>query len=529
MLQTRKESIKLYESVIKDNDIQTMRELCLKDLFFLFVMICGRTDGNNDFVFSRCRDVQNEPDGNLDLWPREHFKSSLITFCKTIQDILINSDETIGIFSHTRPIAKKFLYQIKTELETNQLLKDLFPDILYQNPEKESLKWSLDGGIVVKRKQNPKEATVEAWGLVDGQPTGSHFSIMVYDDVVTRESVTSQEMIEKTNSAWSLSLNLGARINGKPGRKRYVGTRYHLNDTYKKIISVKEAKARIFYPTDLGSEDVDVVGNPVLISREELIKKRNADLYMYCTQMLNNPKANRSMGFNLEWVEYYSVLRNNIGWNYYLIVDPASSKKQNSDFTVMLVVALGNDNNYYLVDGLRDRLNLTERAKKLIALHRKWSPNLTGYERYGMMGDIEHIKYVQEQEGYRFTIVELGGQMSKTDRIRRLVPLFESRRFYFPYRLLYSKSDGSAGDLVADLISEYVDFPVMSHDDGLDCLARICDEALGARFPKIDSKLPIVNDVTSNDDYDVLGNNKSTGKKINDVGLVDLRSMLRSK
>jgi hypothetical protein len=27
--------------------------------------------------------------------------------------------------------------------------------------------WSLDGGIIVKRKSNPKEATVEAHGLLE--------------------------------------------------------------------------------------------------------------------------------------------------------------------------------------------------------------------------------------------------------------------------------------------------------------------------------------------------------------------------
>ena len=57
------------------------------------------------------------------------------------------------------------------ELEGNDTLKSWFPDVLYENPFRESPKWSEDDGIVVKRKTNPKEATVEAWGLVDGQPT----------------------------------------------------------------------------------------------------------------------------------------------------------------------------------------------------------------------------------------------------------------------------------------------------------------------------------------------------------------------
>jgi hypothetical protein len=36
--------------------------------------------------------------------------------------------------------------------------------VLWADPVKESPKWSEDEGIVVKRKGNPKEATVEAWG-----------------------------------------------------------------------------------------------------------------------------------------------------------------------------------------------------------------------------------------------------------------------------------------------------------------------------------------------------------------------------
>jgi hypothetical protein len=101
--------------------------------------------------------------------------------------------------------------------------------VLFENPSKESPKWSEDEGIVVKRKSNPKESTVEAWGLVDGQPTSKHYKLMVYDDVVTRESVTTPEMMTKTTDALALSFNLTA----KEGRRRFIGTRYHFNDTYR--------------------------------------------------------------------------------------------------------------------------------------------------------------------------------------------------------------------------------------------------------------------------------------------------------
>jgi hypothetical protein len=146
------------------------------------------------------------PDGYLDLWAREHWKSSIITFALTIQDILRDPEVTVGIFSHTRPIAKAFLRQIKQEFERNERLKRWFPDVLWADPRNDSPKWSEDEGITVKRKGNPKEATVEAWGLVDGQPTSKHFSKLVYDDVVTRESVTTPEMMAKTTDALSAVL-----------------------------------------------------------------------------------------------------------------------------------------------------------------------------------------------------------------------------------------------------------------------------------------------------------------------------------
>ena len=45
---------------------------------------------------------------------REHAKSEIITFALTIQDILRDPNETFGIFSHNRPMAKQFLRLIKT-------------------------------------------------------------------------------------------------------------------------------------------------------------------------------------------------------------------------------------------------------------------------------------------------------------------------------------------------------------------------------------------------------------------------------
>lgn len=457
---------------------KAQRHLVKTDLFYLLTEIFKRPDIWHPWMYERCREVQANPDGYLDLWGRDHRKSTIITFAKTIQDITINPNVTIGIFSHTRPIAKGFLDQIKRELEINETLKALFPEIFYQDPQRESPKWSLDSGIIVKRQNNPKECTVEAWGLVDGQPTGKHFIIRVYDDVVTRESVTTPEQIKKVTDAWALSQNLGT-IDGK---SRHVGTRYHIQDTYAEMMKKGSVKERIHPAT----QDGQIHGMPVFLPQEILNeKKRDMGSYIFSCQMLQNPLADKAMSFKREWLSFYKSDPDLKKWNIYILVDPAGEKKKTNDYTVMMVIGLGPDQNYYLIDGLRDRLNLTERTQKVFEFVLKYNPLKVGYEKYGIQSDIEHIEYVMEQKNYRFQITELGGATPKNDRIRKLIPVYEQKRFYLPERCHYVDYEGNSRDLVKLFIDdEYLTFPVCSHDDMLDCQARILDPLLAAEFPR---------------------------------------------
>lgn len=474
---TRAQANALYKDALKSENTDVLRELCQKDLFFLLTVACRRKDIDKDWLYDRCREVEKDPDGHLDLWAREHYKSTIITFGLTIQDILNDPNITVGIFSHTRPIAKAFLDQIKRELEGNQFLQDLFPDVLYKNPRSEAEKWSLDSGIIVKRSQNPKEATIEAWGVVDGQPTSKHFALLLYDDVVTAESVTTPEQIKKTTDSLSLSYNLGA----DGGKVRFIGTRYHANDTYRTIMDRGTAKPRIHAAREGGKID----GKAVFLSDEKLKKKRrDFGPYIFACQMLQDPVADNAMGFKEDWLRFYKMEPDTTGWNIYLLVDPASEKKKTSDYTVVAVVGLAPDGNYYLLDAIRDRLNLTERAEALFKMHRRWRPIEVGYEKYGMQSDIEHIQYEMEVRNYRFSITELGGSMPKPDRIRRLVPPFEQHRFWLPEELWFTDYEGKRVDFVASFKDdEYTSFPVSVHDDMLDCISRIMDPVLGAEFP----------------------------------------------
>lgn len=455
-----------------------IRMLCQGDLFYLLTGVCKRKDMLNEFAFARCREVESEPNGYCDLWAREHFKSSIITFGLTIQDILKNPDITFGIFSHTRPIAKAFLRQIMRELESNRTLHAAFPDVLWGDDVRQAPKWSEDDGIIVRRTGNPNEATIEAWGLVDGQPVSKHFRVLLYDDIVVQASVSTPEMIAKTMSRLEESYSLGV---SPGGLRRFAGTRWHFNDAYRTIVDRQSATPREHPGKVGGTEDGESVYWP---EETHLEKRRDMGPYTYAAQILLNPKADIMQGFRREWLRTYKQLRPET-LNWYICCDAASSKKKGSDYTAMWAVGLGRDGNYYCVPEVRDRLNLKERGDRLFALHRKYKPRQVRYEKYGLMSDIEHYQARMEAENYRFQITEVAGQTSKQDRVKRLVPIFEAGRIWLPETLNKTNWERTTVDNVHAFIEEeYMAFPVGLHDDLLDALARIAEPDLKLVWPK---------------------------------------------
>ena len=363
--------------------------------------------------------------------------STIITFAGIIQEVLREPTITIGLFSHTKPIAKAFLRQIQQEFENNKDLTDLFPEIFYENPTRESSSWSLDNGLTVKRSSNSKEATISAHGLVDGQPIGMHFRLMVYDDVVTTESVATPEQIAKTTAAWEMSDNLGS---ASDGRKWHVGTRYSYADTYETMIQRKSVIVRLHPATDDGT----ITGDPVLFTKELWLRKvRDQGEATISCQMLQNPLAGQQRMFNVEDLREYEIRPETL--NIYIMVDPARSKKKGSDKTAVAVVGVDYSMNKYLLDGFNHKMDLRERWLRTAQMYHKWkrSPGVqnikVGYEAFGAQADLDYFKEQMQKsnEGGHFNIEELKWSHdtdgSKVDRVQRLGPDVRAHKIYVPY------------------------------------------------------------------------------------------------
>lgn len=229
---------------------------------------------------------------------------------------------------------------------------------------------------------------------------------------------------------------------------------------------------------------------------QELMKMRTADPFTFYGQYMQDPAPLGGGEFKKEFIQYYDSYNRDFtaeGMNVYILVDPANEKKKSSDYTAMVVWGLANDNNYYLLDIVRDKFNPTKRIRKLIQLHQKWnklcgSPPTVGVEQYGMMTDSYYLQEEQKKINYRFPIVELGGKQAKEDRIRRLIPVWEAGRIYLPKKLPYTDYTNEEHELISEFIDdELLVFPVGKFDDVLDAAARIVDENLYASFPEIET------------------------------------------
>jgi len=535
---TYSQALAAYGAVVNDPHLDPWVEAQIAEIDRYFLMTWVLRLGAqipriyHEWIYGRVREVEACPDGCLDLWAREHCKSTTITFGGSIQEIIKSQGEiTIGIFSHNAAHARdKFVVRLKREMENNPNLPRLWPDVFWANPKKEAPVWSRDGGLVVKRKGNPAEATISGWGLVDGQPTGSHFGLMIYDDVVTEKAVTSPEMILKTTEMWELSTFMTQEQSGeKPPRVWYIGTRYNYADTYGVMLTRGVATPRVHPATQDGTPG----GKPVFLTEAQWAKKR-ADISerTIACQMLQNPLAGEQQEFKPAWIRPYEVRPETL--NVYILVDPANSKKKASCRTAMAVVGVDHALNKYLLDGLCHKLDLNERWQALKFFRHKWLRSAgvqtvrVGYERYGMQADIQHFETMMRFEKCAFEIEEVNwaydSEQAKDDRIRRLIPDHQNWRFFYPigknkdgqieYEIQETSlqrqmseqgkgylvarpvkrknEDGRIYNLVEYLVTnEYNFFPATTAKDFLDAMSRIYDMQISAPI-KLDRGVELV-------------------------------------
>lgn len=340
--------------------------------------------------------------------------------------------------------------------------------------------------------------------------TGIGCDYMICDDLIKPMEAHSDTVRNSTNA--NLRTTLLNRYNDRrTGKFIMVMQRLHDDDPtghltrdggYHVLKLPAETKEPI--TISLGEKKWEMAENSLLfperLSRETLDRIRlDMSEYNYAGQFLQSPVPMGGGEFKDGWIQYYkpgSVKPKEM--NLCILVDQAGGEELNkkkrklSDWTVIMVIGLAPDNNYYVLDMVRDRLNPTDRIETIFMMHRKWNaltgkPPRVGCEQIGLMTDTHYIKEKQKQDAYHFSIVPLGSgqRITKEERIRKLIPIMQQHRFYVPDSLIYIDGEGRRWDLVREFIDvELATFPKSRYDDIIDDASRVLDEELCMNFPK---------------------------------------------
>lgn len=321
---------------------------------------------------------------------------------------------------------------------------------------------------------------------VGSTATGEGGNFLIIDDPLSADQAASETMRDNANR-W-FDQTFASRLNDKKnGVMIVIMQRLHENDLTAHLLKkggwehlciplIAETKTTYKRGWVEKTRTEGELLHPERISATEVATiQAEAGAYAFAGQYQQSPSPIGGGEFRQEWIQYYNTMDYS-KYNTYIFIDPANAKTKTNDFTAMVVVGAGPDGNLYILDMVRDKLNVREREDTLFALHAKYKPQLVAYEKYGMQVDIDWLRKSMEDRNYRFRIEEVGGALKKEDRIRRLIRYFYEGRIYMPRMLFKSNWMNQTVDLIDAFIhQEYNTFPVGLHDDMLDALSRIAD------------------------------------------------------
>ncbi len=225
-----------------------------------------------DYDVANCITV--EGDGMFivnDYFPTHN--STLVTIGYSLFRIVNNPNVRILILNATWQMAVDFLTEIKNHLQNNPLIAELYPEIheAAMNPSE----WAQDRITIKRNDTNVKGPTVWAAG-VESNLVGSHPDVIIMDDVVNRDNVTTPEQIQKVILRYKDCLDLL-----EPGGQFLViGTRWSEGDLYawmldkdNSIVQSYDVMIKRAYEGDLETGEDFIPLWPAKFSQKELLTR----------------------------------------------------------------------------------------------------------------------------------------------------------------------------------------------------------------------------------------------------------------
>ena len=203
-------------------------------------------------------------------------------------------------------------------------------------------------------------------------------------------------------------------------------------------------------------------GTPAKFYQEYMNQARSPEDAVFSETDITEAFYDGVLRFNDENGNWYiKSSEGNVPVNLYFGIDPASSVSDNRDYSVVMVVGVSEEHDYYVIEYWRERCLPMDCAEQIFKMFKKYEPirrvNIETIAYQEMLRD--YVMRESKKRGLFLPGIEQGIKgytQKKKDR------LFEGLQPMFRQKAVHLKREHG------DFVDELIDFPKGAHDDIID-------------------------------------------------------------
>ena len=325
-----------------------MRKLAPNDIYAYGEYVFGHQPAPHhvemmEFILS-C--IREHKDG-VCLLPRGHAKTTWGDTILLSWLLAKNPNLRVGLISNTSTQAKDFSRAVRWTFENNDRFRDVF------GPKTGTVKWTDAEWIQLDSPlHGTKDVSCYAIGA-GGAIISKRFDLILCDDIIDEENVTTIDQLEKVENWFSKTL----RPCRAPGGSIIVlGTRWGEGDLYEKLIQERKWPNLVrgaIYEEDGAQKALWPEYWP--LDRLEAERADMGSAVFACAYLNDISGLMAGNVFRREWFQYFETLDPEKSYRIRMGVDLASSEKERADYTARVIVAEDEDYNSYVLSYYRDK------------------------------------------------------------------------------------------------------------------------------------------------------------------------------
>jgi len=455
--------------------------------------------------------------------PRNHSKSTLITFLYVIWSLVTQRKFFVVIISDIARISTSHSRNIKEEFEMNDKLVNDWGIVLGRDWDNfdgaargEKEKWTDEEFVIGFRKW---DKTNNKWGneledrakilarMANNPLRGLRFGfrrpdLVIADDLENDELVDTSVQRQKLASWWDSAVE--PMIEPPPiGQIILVGTVLHYGSLLNQMLARPDLYVTRRYQAIITEQDEE--GNkyqaplwPERFSLDRLRAIRAKNVLAFQKEYMNDPRDDTSRTFRSSWIQWYDA--NDLGYRpvskrwyfkgkpltFFTGVDWTVGKDDAADFFSLIMIGKTPDLDIVVFDIVNQRMDVANQLNRIIQQNQSYPIQMNGIEGNGF----QHVLIQQVMRRALLPIREIRhyAKKKKQIRIEGMSPLFEQGKIFLrrcttdEIRMIKSSGDDDAL-LVEDetravvvhpefqkFYEQLMTYPRSENDDMLDAL-----------------------------------------------------------